>query len=169
MAQQAPSVVEPQPHHASSRLIEQDRGHTALTAIRHVQEHKPEKFNPKEYQSRAENLPAMIQNLGLASTLAFLLSKRVADKVLADHLGAWLLSGQARQNWRNTNPSQRPPAAKPGDVGVRLTDVLCAPTTSSLDYRRASHEARLYAGWLKRWSTVAFGKADQRVGDTDAE
>lgn len=149
------------PAEVSSRLVEQDRGYAAMRAIGSVA-----KSNQTEYQRRAKQLPAMIQNLGLAGTLAFLLSKRDADKLLADHLAKWLLSAKARVGWSQVNVDD-PPGA-PGILGAELQKAICKIDTDALHYRRASHEARLYAGWLKRWSTVKFGE-EEGTGDSNAE
>lgn len=103
----------------------------------------------EDYTRRAKNLPAMLQNLGLAGTVAFLTSKTASDRQLAGDLSEWLVSDEAGVGWT----PQALNAAR-GDVTCPIEAAIGHRTTSSFTYRRAAVEAKHYATWLKRWSAA---------------
>lgn len=151
-AQTAPDAQAAAP--VASRAREQLRAEYAMQAIKDVAHETY--FKDRSYTGRAQNLPAMIQNLGLAGTIAFLLSKDDRDKALAKHLAQWLLSADADAGL----------PAQPTTDGAALESAISQ--TTWIIYRRATHEARLYAGWLKRQSKVQSNSGPQTTGTGNA-
>lgn len=130
---------------------EQERAQASLDAVREVEKEL------EDYQRLAEKLPSMIQNMGLAGTLAFLLSKKKQEKRLADHLSRWLLDPRIVPWPAAAVPPAAPPNAESGADAERLGRTIGAEATDALVYRLAAREARHYAGWLKRWSRARMG------------
>lgn len=134
------------------RLREQERAHAAMAAISAFTGDRA------AYMRRAQGLPAMIQNLGLAGAIAFLLTKDQvkrldpADRQLVTDLSDWLLGEKAGVGW-----AAEPTAAAAGEADRhrRLETAIAHEKTSMLTYRRATTEAKRYATWLKRWSKAA--------------
>lgn len=142
------------PEVTSPRRREQWRQHYAMLAIDAVPAAQKD-----AYQGRAQNLPAMIQNMGLAGTLAFLLSKTASDQRLARDLSTWLLLPEAGIGWTTG-------AKVAGNNGVWRA--IGHPTTTARTYRRAATEAKHFGVWLKRWSkaeAAANQPGDQEPAD----
>lgn len=132
-----PAASEPAP-----RPREQDRAGVSQTAVYSVAAN-----DLGDYVTKAKNLPAMVQNMGLAGSLAFLASKGAGERKLADHLATWLLEG-AGIPWPPLARHDNEPSAR------YLLRKIGAGGTSGLIYLRATQEARIYAGWLKRWGSI---------------
>jgi len=144
------------------RSREQDRAHTALTSVERIRSDTKRKGF---YQNRAQELPGMIQNLGLATTVAFLLSKgdgaSTLDKTLADHLAAWLLDSDAGIAWSSSALQANKAGRFPGDSHrlqalISWQSVDGNDATSWIVYQQAQREAQRFAMWLKRWSKAGM-------------
>jgi CRISPR type III-B/RAMP module-associated protein Cmr5 len=166
----APGVVSP-------RRREQWRAHYAMQAISRLPQRLQDTKTVEAYVRRAQSLPAMIQNMGLAGTIAFLLAKdgdstkseaQKPDKRLALDLSEWLLADEAGIGWTTHAISASRGQGVEGQLGAAISH----KTTSALTYRRAATEAKHYANWLKRWSRAAGGTgqtADDAVNDATSE
>lgn len=138
------------------RRLEQERAHQALAAVEKALgsgSSALSRNDRKLYTTRAQNLPAMIQNLGLAGALAFLLGKQAEDGQavdvrLADDLAAWVLASEAGRAMGV--PSAGDATSTSG--AAQLLKAISGQETSGPVYHLAAREARLYAGWLKRLS-----------------
>jgi CRISPR type III-B/RAMP module-associated protein Cmr5 len=156
---------------ASPRRREQWRAHYATAAVTRVMENKGNTESiRKSYVTRAQSLPAMIQNMGLAGTIAFLLSKedpklpQDPNLQLVLDLSEWLLADAAGIGWT----SNALKATKNLEPKARLEAAISHKTTSALTYRRAVVEAKRYATWIKRW-TKTVSAPDQASDSREDE
>lgn len=118
------------------QTTEQKRAHAAWQAV----ESMANESAKSEYGTQARKLAAMIQINGLANTIAFHLSKdNIAQARLVEHLEAWL---------KTMLKTDRP-----------LMHYIME--TSTENYRRATAEAIVYAGWLKRFVDAKGWKSSE--------
>jgi CRISPR-associated protein Cmr5 len=96
----------------------------------------------KEYRALVRGLPADIQTMGLAQTLAFLQAKgEEQHRKLGSHLNDWLKGSVTG--------------------GVDATDWLRLPATTSTESMRATREALSYIVWLKRYAEALIPAGDE--------
>lgn len=142
------------------RSIEQERAHTAIAAVGKVP-----KDDAKAYVSRALQLPAMIQNLGLASTISFLMAKAdkvTADQLLAGHLAEWLLKPESGIAWSAGAIAGNARGGGALQRAISWRGTKPDEATSWTVYMQAQHEALHYAAWLKRWSKATLEVKDAK-------
>ncbi len=120
------------------QTTEQKRAYQAWQSVESIQ--KEDKKVRGEYGTQARKLAAMIQINGLANTVAFHKSKdNVAQSRLMEHLEAWLqIMLKTDQNLMNY-----------------------IMETSTENYRRATSEAIVFAGWLKRFVDAKGWKSSE--------
>jgi CRISPR type III-B/RAMP module-associated protein Cmr5 len=108
-----------------------------------------------EYRALARNFPSMVQSMGLAQTLAFLMS-RASDKKneqhikLRDHLTDWLFHDNSTVPWKTKIDSRWP-------TGSKLLERLLAED-DPLVWWHADQEAIEYGIWLKRFAEALAEK-----------
>ncbi len=126
------------------QTIDQQRAAYALQRVQQIPSN-----DHKEWLSRANEIPAMIQMNGLGQTAAFYLSKGGIHKTMYDILSKWLC--QEMQIFQSHN------------------DLITGITTMDMGtYRMAQAEAQALLLWVKKFSrayckntNAAQGKAEE--------
>lgn len=132
--------------------------HYAKTALDCVDKIKGNEQLRDEYKSRADNLPVMVMQAGLAQALGFLLAKST-DK--ENHKTAY---GYYLDDLAKVVQAGGAGSFASGDVLQR--HVITAPLS---EYRRLTHETLAAAGWLKRLSQAYIKKDNKKVGEKAGE
>lgn len=141
----------------TSFSVEQKR---AATAWAYVAPMEREAGLRREYYSLIREFPSMVQAVGFAQALAFLMAKapeREAHRRLCHHLTGWLCSPDCPVPW--TQPAA-PYQADP-DHGL-MRRLLDEPDPEL--WRYVEEEAMAFAVWLKRFAE-AITPAEERQGE----
>lgn len=121
----------------------------AASAWDHIQGVEGEEVQ-KKYGSLARRIPSMIQSNGLASTLAFLLSKGKGEhQLIYVHISNWVVTYLETRRSKDLDDLLE-------NVRERTKnqiDLITLVRQEDMDvYRRATTEAIEYSIWLKRYA-----------------
>jgi CRISPR type III-B/RAMP module-associated protein Cmr5 len=101
-----------------------------------------------KYYSLIRGFPALVQSVGIAQALAFVMSKAAdeqAPRQLRDHLTGWLFSPHCPVPW--SHPVQNYQGDREGGLMRRLLD-----ETDPEVWWYAEEEAVAFSIWLKRFA-----------------
>ncbi len=132
--------------------IEQERASYALGKVKDFVEGVTiTDAKKKEWKSRANEMPAMIQKNGLGQTTAFYLAKGGVHKKMYDLLSEWLCNKQGMY---------------PSTAG---NDLITGITTGDMaSYRMAQAEAQALLIWVKKFSRAYCVVAEDTPRQEDA-
>ena len=127
--------------------IEQERASYALGKVKDFVEGVTiTDAKKKEWKSRANEMPAMIQKNGLGQTTAFYLAKGGVHKKMYDLLSEWLCNKQGMY---------------PSTAG---NDLITGITTGDMaSYRMAQAEAQALLLWVKKFSRAYCVVEDEQA------
>ncbi|GFP30504.1 CRISPR-associated protein Cmr5 [Candidatus Hakubella thermalkaliphila] len=116
----------------SMRTIEQRRASDAYRKISGL----PQDKQTKEYRSRVQRFPALVQSCGLIQAVGFYRSKNDLRDIY-DKLEDWFFKDDLNFPWPSNQRNHRDLFRSLGEIDVEL-------------YRMAMREALAYLTWLKR-------------------
>ncbi|RLG38063.1 MAG: type III-B CRISPR module-associated protein Cmr5 [Candidatus Alkanophagales archaeon] len=126
------------------RSLEQERAKFAWACVSEMQREDEER--QREYRSYVRRLPSLILTSGLPNALAFYMAKKGVHEIVYQHLNDWFKSGEC-------------PIALEKDLLEWLVG-----EASTLQAFRATEEALLLLGWLKR-----FAESELEAGEGGGE
>lgn len=146
----------PGPHELQTPSLEHKRAAMAWAYVSPM-EQQPELR--KKYYSLIRGFPSLVQSVGIAQALAFLMSKardERAHQSLINHLTSWLFDAQSPVPWTTRTEAYQ------GDEGSRLMRRLLGEADPEV-WWYAEEEAIAFSIWLKRFAE-AITPARERQG-----